>query len=143
MREPPKKPGDPVELANFVATLTAEHPDAVVSWLAELKFITVSASVGTRLGNDTSHDLTVITDAAADVRASGLFEAPVWDGQVFRFPNTLGEWPDVTLDGLSTLEPECLRTDTKQQRDDGLFTTMPSLATPLGTGPSANPNACP
>lgn len=138
-----EKTASPQAVSNFIDGLIAAHPGATVSWLDAIGFLTVQASVGT-LGDGLPRATTVIDAVAADVRGSALFEAPVWDGQVFRYPNSFDEdWADVTLDDVSTLAPECLRSYTKERRDSGFFTTMPSLAQPLGSGPIDNPNACP
>jgi hypothetical protein len=125
----------------LVQQIMTAHPTVKVDWLDAIGILTLSSTI-----SDFAADPAIpkgsfkeIDAAAAKVRQSNLFSVLEWSGLNFRIPNE--SWP-AALVTSATLEPECLRKETKNDRAQNLFTTLPALAAPLGKGPVPNPNTC-
>ena len=131
---------DPDEVREVVEQLRALRPALEVEHLEEIGVLTVTAAIGNFL-EDTTTTVTVpqMEAAAQLIRASKAFSSVEWSGVVLRYPNE--SWAGQPV-ADELLAPECERTHTRAMRDQGVFTTAPSFAPPLGTGPSAVTPTC-
>jgi hypothetical protein len=130
---------DPAQVDQLVARISAEQPAVTVTWLDAIGILTLEVPIGTFAFDSANGKVAAIEGATAMVRDSGLFDIIEWSGFVVRVP--FENWPASAVE-TDVLEPECLRTETRELRDDGAFSTLPALAAPLGAGPTENPDAC-
>jgi hypothetical protein len=125
----------------FVAALKPAHPNVAVDYLSAIRILTLSTNLGdfANAPQTPAGTFPQIEAAIQQARASNLFSTIEWSALNFAMPYEL--WPG-TIVGGDLLEPECLRAHTKSMRDTQKFTTVPSLAKPLGQGEVGNPKAC-
>jgi hypothetical protein len=130
---------DPNQIAALVAEL-AQDPLLSVVYLDQIGVLTIDAAIGTFAADVATGATVPQIDAAAEkVRVSGLLHSIEWSSFTLRIPSE--SWPAMVVDS-TTLAPECLRQQTRGLRDDGVFTTAPGLAAPLGTGPIVRTPTC-
>ncbi|MDB4961399.1 MAG: hypothetical protein JWP01_1398 [Myxococcales bacterium] len=122
---------DPRQLSALVAQLQ-QDPALTVTWLDAIGVLTVETTLGTfAFDEPAATTMPHIADAAFQIRTSGLFDTIEWSGFVVRIPNEVFPAARVNSD---VIMPDCLRVHTRDMRTDGVFTTTPALAAPLGAG---------
>lgn len=130
----------PAAITSLLADVRAAHPTVSATYLDAIEIVSLETTLGDFVDPTAPRgSVTEIVAAAEMLRTSELFDTLTWSGLSFRIPNEA--WAQVAVEG-AVIEPECLRAETRAQRDDDHFTTRPSLAAPLGAGPRENPNAC-
>lgn len=135
----------PAQLAALVARLE-QDPALTVTWLEAIGILTVEAALGTFAVDEPAvTTIAHIANAATEIRTSGLFDSIEWSGFVVRIPHEIWAAGPIESD---MIVPDCLRVHTRDLRADGVFTTTPSLAAPLGAGivprtPTCNARAVP
>ena len=129
------------EVEKLIAKVEEDHPEVDAVYLDAIGVVTLETRIGT-FGDGPLVPTGRVRDIEAAVeslRTSDVFDAFEWGSFVVRIPSEL--FPAVAVDDPQ-IAPECLRTLTKAQRDGNLFSSLPSLAAPLGAGPVENANAC-
>jgi hypothetical protein len=135
-----KDNASPQAVANVVAQIQANHPTVNVVHLDAIGIVTLETVIGNFADPVGPQGNVAQIDAAAQkLRQSNLFSSLDWSGLVFRIPNE--SWP-MTAVSTAVLEPECLRSHTLDMRKAKHFTTLPSLAPPLGKGVVATTPVC-